>query len=191
MKRVFLLSPARADGVRMGLLFRPQAGFALAHRFQREGAPLGELFQFASGLYFRGKLAYARRFAGSGLVILPGRGLLDSAQVLSPAELRAAAEVGVDPAEPRFREPLLRAARALDASEVVLLGSIATGKYSDILLEALGDRLLFPKDFVGRGDMSRGGLLLRAADSGVELPYAPVRGAILHGKRPPKLARRG
>ena len=41
--------------------------------------------------------------------------------------------------------------------------------------------------FVGRGDMSRGGLLLRHASNGVELDYAPIAGAVLHGKRPPKL----
>jgi hypothetical protein len=36
--------------------------------------------------------------------------------------------------------------------------------------------------------MSRGGLLLRRASEGVELPYVPVLGAVLHGARPPKLA---
>ena len=41
--------------------------------------------------------------------------------------------------------------------------------------------------FVGRGDMSRGGLLLRHARSGVELDYLPLRGATRHGARPPRL----
>ena len=72
-------------------------------------------------------------------------------------------------------------------SRVVLLGSIATGKYVDVLLDNFGDRLLFPGDFVGRGDMSRGGLLLRCAVDRCELSYIPVRGAIRKGKRPPKL----
>ena len=45
--------------------------------------------------------------------------------------------------------------------DVVLLGSIASPKYVDVLLGIFGERLLFPIDFVGRGDMSRGGLLLR------------------------------
>ncbi len=51
----------------------------------------------------------------------------------------------------------------------MLLGSVATGKYVDPLTEALGDRLRFPGDFVGRGDMSRGGLLLRCVREGREL----------------------
>jgi hypothetical protein len=72
---------------------------------------------------------------------------------------------------------------------VVLLGSIATGKYVDTLIESLGPRLLFPSDFVGRGDMSRGGLLLRSAREGRELDYIPVAGALRRGKRPPKLDR--
>jgi hypothetical protein len=174
----------------MGLLFRPGAGFALARDFQREGAALGELFQFASGLYFRGKLAYARQF-GTGMVIAPGRGLLDPATRLLPAELRAIGEVPIDLTDRRYRLPLERDVRALarSAGEVVLLGSIATGKYADVLLEALGDRLLFPSEFVGRGDMSRGGLLLRAVKAGVELEYEPLEGAVRHGKRPPKLPR--
>jgi hypothetical protein len=35
--------------------------------------------------------------------------------------------------------------------------------------------------------MSRGGLMLRCAREGVELSYVPIRGAALHGVRPPKL----
>ena len=59
---------------------------------------------------------------------------------------------------------LLASARALDEEigpecEVVLLGSIASAKYVDVLTDVFGERLLFPIDFVGRGDMSRGGLL--------------------------------
>jgi hypothetical protein len=174
----------------MGLLLRPAAGFALARDFQRKGAPLGELFQFASGLYFRGKLAYARAF-GEGKVIAPGRGLLSPDTEISPAELREMGEVPVDIEDLRYRVPFERDVRALVAAqgEVVLLGSIATGKYADVLLDALGDRLLFPREFVGRGDMSRGGLLLRAARARVELEYQPLRGAIRHGKRPPRLPR--
>jgi hypothetical protein len=71
-----------------------------------------------------------------------------------------------------------------------LLGSVATGKYVDVLLGAFGERLLFPPEFVGRGDMSRGALLLRAAEAGTELTYGPVVGAIRRGRRPPKLAPR-
>jgi hypothetical protein len=69
----------------------------------------------------------------------------------------------------------------------VLLGSIASPKYVDVLLDIFGNRLRFPRDFVGRGDMSRGGLLLRRAREGVELEYARIAGAARHGARPPKL----
>ena len=197
--RVFLLSPARADGERMGLLLREGAGFSLAQQFQREGAVLGELFQFASGLYFRGKLAYARAFARpprgapGALVIVPGRGLLDVDSTLTAAELREIATVPIDLREARYRLPLERDARALSGKlgkgEVVLLGSIATGKYAEVLLAVFGERLLFPPSFVGRGDMSRGGLLLRSVRAQMELPYAPLLGAVRHGPRPPKLPR--
>lgn len=187
--KVFLLSPARASGQRMGYLLRPGADFALARQFQQGGAPLGELFQFASGLYFRGKLTYARAF-GSAMVIAPGLGLVDAATQMMPADLRAMGEIPVDLANESYRVPLERDIRLLPrAAQVVLLGSIATGKYADVLLEALGERLLFPKEFVGRGDMSRGGLLLRAAQAGVELEYEPLKGAVRHGKRPPRLQR--
>ena len=196
--RVFLLSPARAGGERMGLLLNPRAGFALAWEFQQKGAALGEVFQFASGLYFRGKLAYARAFArpprGGALAIVPGRGLMDVEERITADELRTIAEVPVDLRDVRYREALVRDALALSRrlgkrGEAVLLGSIATGKYADLLLDILGDRLLFPPSFVGRGDMSRGGLLLRCVRAGMELPYAPLQGAIRHGPRPPKLPR--
>ncbi len=184
----------------MQLLLSPRAGFALAWEFQRAGAPLGELFEFASGLYFRGKLAYARAFGrpppGSvgALAIVPGRGLMDVEERITVEDLRAIAEVPVDLRDPRYRVPLERDVRGLarrlgKRGEAVLLGSIATAKYAEVLLELLGERLLFPPSFVGRGDMSRGGLLLRCVRAGMELPYAPLRGAVRHGPRPPKLPR--
>jgi hypothetical protein len=91
--------------------------------------------------------------------------------------------------------PIERDARRLakklsDQSEVILLGSIATGKYVEVLLANFGHRLQFPADFVGRGDMSRGGLMLRCAADLQQLSYLPVAGAIVNGKRPPKLAPR-
>jgi hypothetical protein len=73
-------------------------------------------------------------------------------------------------------------------SEIVLLGSIASGKYVDVLTSVFGPRLLFPSAFVGRGDMSRGGLLLRCVRDGAELDYVPVIGAVRHGPRPPRLS---
>ncbi|CAN5688092.1 hypothetical protein BH24GEM1_BH24GEM1_19290 [soil metagenome] len=82
---------------------------------------------------------------------------------------------------PRYRGPLARDLALLaggPATELVLLGSLATGKYVDLLLDVVGGRLLFPTDFVGRGDMSRGALLLRAAREGRELAYEPALGAL-------------
>ena len=61
------------------------------------GAPLGEVFSFLSGLYFRGKLAYARAFARAPrgvppiLVITPDRGLLAPDVRVTLADLRAEA----------------------------------------------------------------------------------------------------
>lgn len=189
MKRIFLLSPANASGVRMQMLLRLGASFPLALAVQGQGAQLGDAFQFTSGLYFRGKWAYARAF-GESLVIAPGLGLVTADTIVTASDLVAMGKVPVDEEEPRFTGPLLRDAGKLDADEVVLLGSVATGKYTAPLLEVLGERLLFPSDFIGRGDMSRGGLMLRAASSGVELTYQPVLGAVLKGKRPPKLEKR-
>ncbi len=197
--RVFLLSPANSGGERMALVLSPRARFALAHAVQAGGAPIGEVFRFASGLYFRGKLAYAEAFARpppglpGALVIAPGAGLLPVDVAIRAEHLRGFAAVPVDARDARFREPLLEAARLVAErlgarDEVVLLGSIASDKYVDPLLSVFAERLLFPVDFVGRGDMSRGGLMLRAARAGVELPYAPVMGAVRHGKRPPRLA---
>jgi hypothetical protein len=77
-----------------------------------------------------------------------------------------------------------------DECDVVLLGSVASGKYVDILTKVFNHRLLFPCDFVGRGDMSRGGLMLRCVDEARELEYVPVHGAVRHGQRPPKLQKR-
>ncbi|HYD39411.1 MAG TPA: hypothetical protein VEB43_01165 [Anaeromyxobacter sp.] len=196
--RVFLLSPARAGGVRIELLFSPRAQFPLARAVQGPGAELGEVFRFASGLYFRGKLAYAATFGrpppgrSAVLVIAPGAGLVPASTVVREGDLRAYAAVPVDAADPRFRGPLQRDAAALaadvgPAGEVVLLGSVAADKYVTPLLEVFGERLLFPVDFVGRGDMSRGGLLLRAVSAGFELAYAPVAGAVRRGVRPPRL----
>jgi hypothetical protein len=197
MTRIFLLSPAKASGLRAQMLLRPEARFELAQQVQIGAAELGEVFTFCSGLYFRGKLTYAQRFAqpprgAAGVhIITPGRGLLPPDFRVGYPELRAFAEVNVDATEPRFTKPLQAAVRALlerKVDEVVLLGSIATGKYVETLLPILGERLLFPGEFVGRGDMSRGGLLLRCAVRGEELTYLPVAGAVRTGRRAPRIA---
>lgn len=198
--RVFLLSPASCAGKRCQLLLREDAGSELARRLAREAAPLGEVFSFLSSLYFRGKLGYAQRFgvpapAGGSpvLVITPDRGLVPPEQPITLSDLRAFAEVPIDAREPRYTRPLRRDARALRSrlpagSEIVLLGSIATPKYVDVLRDALSGSLLFPQDFVGRGDMSRGGLLLRATRAGRELAYRPVDATPCRGPRPERLS---
>ena len=126
------------------------------------------------------------------LVITSGEGLVPLDASVDAARLQALAAIPIDAQERRYLEPLLRGALEVDARcgkscRVVLLGSIATGKYVEPLSTVFGERLLFPSDFVGRGDMSRGGLLLRCADDGRELPYAPVVGAVRHGARPSRL----
>ena len=130
---------------------------------------------------------------GASWVITPGAGLVEPERRITPADLDVWERVRIDLEDARYRRPLERDARALAArlpeAEVVLLGSIASDKYVDLLLEVFDDRLHFPVDFVGRGDMSRGGLLLRSARSGTELQYRPVRGAVRHGPRPPRLPR--
>jgi len=196
--RVFLLSPADCSGKRARLLQNPEPAHDLGRRLHgTDGAELGELFAFVSSLYFRGKLAYARAFARSPAgaaaihVITPADGLRPPETKLRPADLRRYAEVPVDPGEGRYRRPLLRDLEALAPSwrqaEVVLLGSVASPKYVDLLTGVLERRLVFPKDFVGRGDMSRGGLMLRCVEEGRELAYVPVLGAERHGPRPARL----
>jgi hypothetical protein len=196
--RVFLLSPADCSGKRARLLQQPGSDHDLGRKMRgREGAALGEVFSFVSSLYFRGKLAYARAFArpprgASGVhVITPCDGLRAPESPLRMDDLRRYAGVDIDAEEARYRRPLLRDLRALAPAwaeaEVVLLGSIASPKYVDLLTSVLGDRLFFPVDFVGRGDMSRGGLMLRSVQERRELPYAPLAGAERRGTRPPRL----
>jgi hypothetical protein len=197
-ERIFLLSPANAGGLRAKMIMSENARFILARRLRNEGLPLGELFSFISGLYFRGKLAYARAFASppAGVpgifVITAGRGLVSPDALMTHEEMLEIADVPVDAGDPRYRVPLERDAQELlrktgKRCEIVLLGSIATAKYVEPLLGIFDQRLLFPSAFVGRGDMSRGGLMLRSVREGAELGYEPVGSAIRHGPRPPKL----
>jgi len=196
MHRVFLLSPAHSGGRRAALLKNPTATFELARQLQIGSATLGDVFAFCSGLYFRGKLAYARRFASppgkrSGVwVITPSRGLMSADTYVDIPLLDEFAQIDIAENDARFAEPLSRSVNkhTQGVDQVVLLGSIATAKYVDTLLPLLGDRLVFPSDFVGRGDMSRGALMLRAAAGGVELPYLPVAGAVRKGRRAPRIS---
>jgi hypothetical protein len=201
--RVFLLSPATCGGPRATLLGRPGATLGLAARLRSpDGAPIGEVMAFLSRLYFRGKLAYARAFArppgqvpgaAGALVITPHAGLLPVDARFTATDLRAAARVEIDPRNPRYRRPLEVSAAVIRAAiggdcDVVLLGSVATGKYVEPLSGVFGARLAFPLDFVGRGDMSRGGLMLRCVREGRELRYVPLDDLTpRQGPRPPKL----
>lgn len=198
-ENIFLLSPANASGRRAKMLLNGTGNFELARRLHAEGALLGELFSFMSSLYFRGKLTYARTFSRSEtefskvFIITPSRGLLSPSTLITRDDLLEMTATNVDAENPRYRIPLELAARALQEkfgvqANVVLLGSIASPKYVEPLQQIFGERLLFPAEFVGRGDMSRGGLLLRHAEQGSELRYIPVCSAILRGPRPKKLA---
>jgi hypothetical protein len=190
--RFFLLSPANCRGRRAQQVLSPHAAFPVATRLRSEGGvPIGELFAHMSGLYFRGKLTYAQRF-GRALVITPDRGLIPAETVVTADVLMRFAEAEISVENPAYRKPLEDTALALariagNRAEFVLLGSVASQKYVEVLSGILGLRLTFPSSFVGRGDMSRGGLLLRAAAAGSELEYIPVVGSARHGVRPPKL----
>jgi len=200
VNRVFILSPAFCGGKRAQMVMSERAQFALAAELRNGGARLGDLFSFMSGLYFRGKLAYASKFANpphripGALVVTPGRGLRPPQDILTLRDLQEIAQVEVDENNPAYTAPLTRDARLIAESisadcQVVLLGSIATSKYLGILGETFGKRLRFPIDFVGRGDMSRGGLLLRRVTEGEELEYVDLEKTSRHGTRPPKLPR--
>jgi hypothetical protein len=199
-RQLFLLSPARCDGRRAAMLLRPDASSSAAHRLQAGTLTLGEAFSFMSALYFRGKLTYARAFACDEAarpftyVITPTRGLQTPDSLVSASLLQEFAATDIASGGPAFRAPLDRdladlAQRLSAVTRVILLGSIASNKYVEALTLALGERLYFPAAFVGRGDMSRGGLLLRSAASGVELDYARLDAAATRrGVRPPKLS---
>jgi len=190
--KVFLLSPAFCGGRRAGILLNANSHAVTAIEFRSGKMSLGRAFAFMSGLYFRGKLSYAERF-GEVLVITPTRGLQPPSVPFNLKLLREFAVGDVSLDNPQYRRALERDAIALARrlghdGEAVLLGSVASGKYVDVLLPIFGDRLRYPIDFIGRGDMSRGGLLLRSAASGVELAYQSLTAGVRpRGKRPPKL----
>ncbi|MFL5527446.1 MAG: hypothetical protein ACJ78K_08455 [Gemmatimonadaceae bacterium] len=201
-RRIFLLSPASCGGKRAALLFNKRAEFTVAERVRSdEGAPLGEVFSFLSGLYFRGKLNYARAFenppprrAAGVHIITPTDGLCSPGMMVTLADLERFANVPIDAEESRYRVPLERDANQLaerigPKCQVVLLGSVATGKYVDVLEPIFGERLVFPSEFVGHGDMARGGMLLQRAASGIELTYIPVSNPTRLGIRATKKAR--
>lgn len=196
--RIFLLSPANVAGIRAGLVMNENHNSEMAKALRQDGVPLGELFSFMSGLYFRGKLAYARAFAvvppdsAGTFVITASGGLVPPDTLVTLERLREISAATVDPEDARYRTPLDRDAHVLSQTmardcEVVLLGSIATPKYVEPLLDVFGEQLMFPAAFVGRGDMSRGGLMLRCVQSGEQLTYIPVLNASRNGHKPPRL----
>src|SRR5262245_13066213 len=138
-EKIFLLSPASLTGERAKQLLSPAARFDTALRYQSpEGVPIEEAFAFLSSLYFRGKIAYARHFAGpSGvLVIAPGFGLVPADWPLTAERMETLRRTPIDLKNPDYCEPMRRHAQTLkealpDETRVVLLGSIATGKYVD------------------------------------------------------------
>src|SRR5438874_10090628 len=111
-QQVFILSPASCSGQRAAMLFSERAQFFLARQLREQGATLGEVFSFLSGLYFRGKLMYARAFSrpmaespsltlrvsapGEIAVITAGRGLVDPETIVRLEDLRAFAAVPID-----------------------------------------------------------------------------------------------
>ena len=189
---IFLLSPAFCGGRRAAILLNPHSQADTSRALRAGRLSLGGAFAFMSGLYFRGKLTYAERY-GSAYVITPTRGLQPPAMAFNLALLREFAVGDVSLENPIYRSALERDVRAIakqlsDGAQVVLLGSVASGKYVDVLLPILGERLRYPVSFAGRGDMSRGGLLLRSAASGEELEYGPLTAGVRpRGPRPPKL----
>jgi len=188
--KLFLLSPANLSGTRAAQLMSPRAQFSAAVQYRsEEGVEIGEAFAFMSSLYFRGKIAYARRFAvpspiigGDGIfVITSGYGLVPPQWRITEERMKRMRKIDVDVSTRNYVKPLRDhaqlLARALESepdAHVVLLGSVATGKYVDVLRPILGDRLRFPALFAGLGDMSRGGLMLRAAREGRELQYTTL-----------------
>lgn len=200
-QRIFLLSPASLVGIRGARVINDRSESELAGRLRGSGVPLGEVFSFISGLYFRGKLAYAHAFANApldmpgALVITACQGLVPPDTLVTLEQLCEIAAGCLDPGDPGYRRALDRDSVAISKGvgkecQIILLGSIATPKYVDPLLEVFGEQLFFPAEFVGRGDMSRGGLMLRCVDQGMQLTYVPVAKAVRRGSRPAKLARR-
>ena len=180
--RIFLLSPANMSGLRARQLTSPRAKFDAARMYQSpEGVPIALAFAFMSALYFRGKIAYALQFAHPSdiFVIAPGFGLVPADWRITADRMKVLAKTEVDVRKRNYRKPLERdalqlAENAAADAQIVLLGSVASGKYVDILWPIFGERLVFPAMFAGLGDMSRGGLLLRAARANRELEYTSL-----------------
>lgn len=201
MNRVFVLSPANCTGLRARWVLRKNSRSEIAQRLRGEGASLGEVFTFLSALYFRGKLAYAQAFAEPPpncpgvLIITSTAGLLSHDTMIRSARLRGFSRGRIHIKNRNYCSSLRRTARRLAAQmgpdcELVLLGSLATDKYLDVLKPIFGSRLRVPQEFIGRGDMSRGGLLLGCVREKCELNYVAAEAVTtLRRKSRPKNSR--
>lgn len=191
--RIFLLSPATAHGARARGLIAPEPRSPTARQLASAGMRLGDVFTYLSGLYFNGKLTYARRYAtppaslgGEGIYIITMTdGILTPDHRVCVDDLRryAAAERQTDEGRHAFEV----SARALAMTigprcDVVFMGSVASGKYTDIIEPAFGERLLFPLELVGRGQLSRGALLFRCVKEDRELEYALMSELVDRGR---------
>ncbi len=181
------------------MVMSERATFELATRLRTaDGAPLGEVFAFLSGLYFRGKLAYARAFArppdpaspisGAGsFVITPNAGLRSVDTPVTLAALRALRrrrhrrrQPEVPPAA-RSRAPAPSPRTSGRTARSCSSAASRRPSTSTSCRASSAQRLLFPADFVGRGDMSRGGLMLRSVTAAEELRVHSCR-----RRRPPR-----
>ncbi len=201
MNRVFVLSPANCNGLRARWVLKKNSRSDLAIRLRRTGVALGEVFTYLSALYFRGKLAYAQAYAEPPpgcpgvLIITPTAGLVPHDVLIQLPQLRGFGRVPIHLKNRRYCSSLRRSARklALDIGpncELILLGSVGTGKYLDILAPIFGSRLRIPAEFVGLGDMSRGGLLLRCVRENRQLNYTDAASVITSGPKRSRINRR-
>jgi hypothetical protein len=181
--KIFLISPANLSGLRAQQLASPRAKFEAAVRYRSpEGVPIADAFEFMSSLYFRGKIAYARHFADppEGIfIITSGYGLVPPDWRLNQERMNRMKKIDIDVSARSYAKPLREHANQLASmlqpeAQVILLGSVATGKYVDILKPILGPWLRFPRVFAGLGDMARGGLMLRAVRANKELEYTTL-----------------
>jgi len=118
-RRIFLLSPANIRGIRGSQITSDGMPSSMAVRLRNQGVPLGEIFSFISGLYFRGKLAYAEKFSEvaadvrAAYVITASAGLVPCETLITRERLREISTGDVDPTNKRYRTPLDRDSAAL------------------------------------------------------------------------------
>lgn len=195
--RIFLLSPATAHGARAKTLLAPEPRSPVATQLaSADGMPLGQIFTYLSGLYFNGKLTYARHYSTpppslgrTGIYIITMTdGILTPEHRIGLDDLQryAAAEKQTEDG----RRALETSARALAETigprcDVVFMGSVASDKYTAIIEPVFGRRLLFPPELVGRGQLGRGALLFRCVRENRELDYVPLADLVDRGRSAP------